>query len=322
MKYFIKPIMAFLSVLLLFSYQPDSAHAIAMAKVTIKVVDEEQKPVPEAEVQFCFHGGCLKKDVIKGETDNEGIYSVSGFSYDGVTGGTVHKDGYYYTTFHKDFVNWTFGIWTPWNKEIKVVLRPKLKPVPMYVREGWRKIPAVGKKVGFDLTRFDWVAPYGLGIVSDFIFLADCRYKDFDNKDCSLTISFSNSFDGIQSFELDMGGDFTVGSGFRTPRHAPENGYLNEIVTRRSSKDLPVYRTNDTYHFFRVRSETDENGKLKRAMYGKMKGDLRPSPQKDGLALINLFYWLNPDYTNNMEFDIDKNLFMPLPKGEYSIAIP
>lgn len=310
--------MALLSGLLLFCNQPDSAHAIGMAKVTIKVVDEEQKPVPDAEISICFHGGCLKKDIIKGETDNEGIYSVSGFSYDGVTGGSVHKNGYYYTTFHKDFVNWTLGIWQPWNKEIKVVLRPKIKPVPMYVRKKTVKIPVVGKEVGFDLIKFDWLAPHGLGTVADFVFLLDSKYKSYDERDSKLTITFSNKFDGIQPFELDIGGDFTVGSRFRTPRYAPESGYLDKLVTKYSSKSLPVYRTTDPYYFLRVRSEVDDEGNLKRAMYGKLKGDLEAESTKDGLAQITFHFWLNPDYSTNMEFDIDRNLFGPLPAGENS----
>jgi len=188
--------------------------ALGMAKVTIKVVDEAKKPVEGAQVQLCFFGGCLKKDVIKGNTDSDGIYSISGFSSDGVVGGTVLKNGYYSTLYHNDFIASSLGKWQPWNKEIKVVLRPKIKPVPMYFRDKWVTIPVVGKKVGFDLEKFDWVAPYGLGAVADFVFLLDSSYKGFDERKSNLTISFSNKFDGIQSFELDMGGDFGVGSLF------------------------------------------------------------------------------------------------------------
>jgi hypothetical protein len=32
-------------------------YAIGMAKLTIKVVDEEGKPVESAKVEMCFHGG-------------------------------------------------------------------------------------------------------------------------------------------------------------------------------------------------------------------------------------------------------------------------
>lgn len=296
-------------------------YAVGMAKITIKVFDEEQKPVPDAKIQLCYFGGCLKKDIVHGNTDNDGVYSNSGFSIDGVVGGTALKSGYYSTTFHNDFITATLGMWQPWNKEIKVVLRPKIKPVPMYVRQKTVKIPVVGKEVGFDIIKFDWVAPYGLGTVADFMFLLDSRFKSYDERDSTLTITFSNKYDGLQPFELDMGGDFTVGSRFRTPRYAPESGYKSKLITKFSSKRLPVYRITDSYFFFRVRSEEDEKGNLKRAMYGKLKGDLEAFTTKDGLADISFYLWLNPDYTNNMEFDIDRNLFSPVPNGE-NIRIP
>lgn len=296
-----------------------SAYAIGMAKVTVKVVDEEENPVVGADVRICFIGGCLKKDSIKGKTDNEGLFIASGSSSDGVVGGAVEKEGYYNSGYHKDFINSTLGMWQPWNKEIKVVLRPKIKPVPMYVREKWFTIPVVGTEVGFDLIKFDWVAPHGLGSVADFVFLLDSYFDKTGGRDYSnLTLTFSNKYDGMQTFELDMGGDFGVGSGFRTPRYAPESGYEDKLVTRYDPRapDAHAYRTTDTYRFFRVRSELDETGKFKRAMYGKMKGNLEAKPTRDGLAKIQLYYWLNPDYTRNMEFDTDRNLFSPLPKGE------
>lgn len=288
------------------------------AKVMIKVIDEESKPVEEAEIRMCLKGGCLKKEAIKGLTDNNGVYIISGTSPDGIVGGTVEKTGYYFTTFGNNFVISNFGMWQPWNKEIKVVLRPKIKPVPMYVRNKSIKIPAVNKKVGFDLIKFDWVAPYGLGIVSDFVIFLENLHKNFDdNWHSRLTITFSNEYDGIQTFEVDMGGDFGDGSWFKTPRYAPEHGYKDKYITTIDPSSGPrPYRTTDPFHFFRVRSEVDENGKLKRAMYGKFSGSLTPRPTRDGLGTIHLFYWLNPDYTRNMEFDIDRNLFSPLPIGE------
>jgi hypothetical protein len=294
----------------------NTVNAMGMAKVTIKVVDEEENPVEDANVRICFHGGCLKKDAIKGKTDSKGLFVVSGSSSDGVTGGAVEKVGYYDSGYHQDFITWNLGMWQPWNKEIKVILRPKIKPVPMYVRDKWVTIPAVGKKVGFDLVKFDWVVPYGLGIVADLLIQVDRRLKNYDDFDSIMTMTFPNKFDGIQTFELDMGGDFGVGSVFRTPRYAPESGYQAKLITTISSKDLPVYRTKETFNFIRVRSELDKNGKLKRAMYGKMKGRLIAEPRDSATAKIQLYYWLNPDYTRNMEFDTDRNLFSPLPRGE------
>jgi len=313
-----------LVALLMFICSPDLAQAFGMAKITVKVVDETDKPVEAAEVQLCFFGGCLTKDVVQGDTDKEGIFSISGSSSDGVIGGSVHKEGYYYSTFGKSFTRRNLGMWQPWNKEIKVLLRPMVNPAPMYVRSKTIILPFANQELGFDLIKFDWIAPYGLGTVADFIFKVERRFKSYGDCAATLTTTFSNKYDGIQSFKLDMGGDFGYGSRFRTPRHAPETGYQDKLVTRfdTSSPETYAYKTTDTFHFFRVRSEMDENGNLKRAMYGKIRGDLVARPLKDEVAQLELCFWLNPDYTRNMEFDIDSNLFSPLPKGEDSIGIP
>lgn len=299
-------------------------HAVGMVKVTIKVIDEEDKSVEGAQVRLRLQGGTLKKDMIVGTTDQEGAFTQSGFSSDGSVGGGVEKNGYYMTSFHTDFITTTLGMYQPWNKEVKVVLRPKLKPVPMYVRNKMVKIPVVGREVGFDLIKFDWVAPYGLGTVADFVFYLESYFDQVTDRDHSnLQLTFSNKFDGIQPFELDMGGDFGVGSQFRTLRYAPESGYRDKLQTRYDpyAPGSHAYRTTDDYYFFRVRSEVDDKGNLKRAMYGKLKGNLKAKPKRDGLAEIELLYWLNPDYTTNMEFDIDSNLFRPLPEREI-IRIP
>jgi len=291
---------------------------VRLAKVTIFVTDENGNPVEGADIGMGLHGGTLRKDGVKGKTDKEGNFVVSGASLDGVIIGEVEKPGYYLSVFQHAFVIAKLGVWQPWNKLIKIELRPKIKPVPMFARKRRVKIPAVGKKIGFDLTKFDWVAPYGLGTAADFIIKVESRYNSFDDRVATLDLSFSNEFDGIQSFELDMGGNFGVGSDFRTPRYAPENGYSNHLATHFNPKAPGhyAYKTKDTYYFFRVRSEQNKNNELNRAMYGKLKGDLIAKPTKDGLAEIEFYYWLNPDYTRNMEFDPESNLFSSLPSFE------
>jgi len=217
------------------------SNVVRMAKVTISVTDENGKPVEGANIDVGLREGTLRKDGVKGKTDKEGNFVVSGPSSDGVIIGEVEKAGYYLSVFHHDFVIAKLGIWQPWNKTIEVVLRPKTEPVPMYARHRWVKLPLVGKEIGFDLTKFDWVAPYGLGTVADFIIKVDSRYNSYDDRVATLELTFSNEFDGIQSFELDMGGDFGVGSTFRAPRYAPDDGYSNHLITHYNTKVPEFY---------------------------------------------------------------------------------
>lgn len=64
----------------------------------------------------------------------------------------------------------------------------------------------------------------------------------------------------------------------------------------------------------------DEEGKLKRAMYGKILDEIKfAALSKNGE--IGMHYYLNPDDTKNLEYDPEKNLFKSLPSGE-GVALP
>lgn len=307
-----------LMILLFAMAQVTPVHAIGMAKLVIKVVDEGGKPMEGAKVELQFQGGGLEKDATRGETDDQGIYSSSGYSSDGVTGGGVDKDGYYTSVFHHDFYRKNLGMWQPWGKELTVVMRPIVNPVPMYVRNRWFEIPEVGKEIGFDLMKADWVIPYGQGTTADFIFKVDRRYGSNIDFDATLTLTFSNPYDGIQLFKDDGGGDFNVGSWFRLPRTAPNAGYEPKLVKSLSTKSPDFYANNpdDDNFLFRVRSEVDGEGKLKRAMYGKIRGAVLVEPRSSKTGKIKMYYYLNPDYTPNLEFEPQRNLFISLPSNE------
>jgi len=310
------PIIIIVSWLILQSY-----FGIRIFKLTVNVVDESGNYVSKAAVGRVFEDGKLVLGEKKGITDKNGKCSYIGISHMGNTGGGAVKEGYYQSTFHHNFFVKNYGFWQPWNKEIEVTLRPIINPVPMYVRSHTYSIPVLGKNIGFDLIKSDWVSPYGNGVYSDVIFRIERQYKNVDNFDATLNMTFPNKYDGIQLIKEDLGGDFSVGSRFRLPRQAPVDGYQN-IWTKRVSTGVYGLRQNanikENNFIFRVRSET-ENGKLKRAMYGKIRGDIRFAAASDE-AGFEMLYYLNPDYTRNLEFDPKRNLFI-LPEGE-RIGLP
>lgn len=306
-------------ILFFATFQAPPAYALGMVKLSIKVMDEEGHSLDGAKVVLHFQGGDLDKDATRGETDDRGTYSASGFSSDGVTGGGVYKDGYYKSVFSHDFYVTRFGMWQPWGKELTVVMRPIVNPVPMYVRDSSFKVPVLDKEVGFDLEKADWVIPYGLGVKSDFVFKIKQIYENGDNYDATMTLTFTNPLDGIQVVKDDGGGDFNAGSRFRLPRTAPETGYLQKLERRIAwgSFGRQSNMEDDNNYVFRVRSEVDKNGKLKRAMYGKIRSELRYFVGTGAGGSIGMHYYLNPDYTPNLEFDPTRNLFK-LPDGEWT----
>jgi hypothetical protein len=55
-------------------------------------------------------------------------------------------------------------------------------------------------------------------------------------------------------------------------------------------------------------------------MYGKIRGGILISPRKNKPMKIKLHYYLNPDYTRNLEFDPKRNLFAITDPGENVLA--
>lgn len=285
---------------------------VRMAKVTLEVVDEQGMPVKNALLGYTNSSP---------RTDEYGKLSVLKNTSDGQFGGGIGKDGFYDSIFHYNFVVKNYIFWKPWNKHLKVVIRPIVNPVPMYVRSRSFLIPEISKSLGFDLSAADWVKPYGKGINSDFIFRVDRQYKNIDNFDATLTLTFPNPSDGIQIIKDNRGGDYSIGSQFRLPRNAPDVGYQNKLVKRVSAGSYGFRRdeSDDNNYIFRVRSKLVD-GKLERAMYGKIRGDIRFGPAGENAGL-EMFYYLNPDYTRNLEFDPKRNLFTNLPPTE-GVALP
>ncbi len=291
------------------------------AKVTLKVVDENGTPIKGAkagvgfESVYMFKGGI--NDVgITGLTDKNGIFTAAHDTM-GYIGYGAEVDGYYLSRSEYRFTKHESGKWQPWNHEIKVVMRKIEKPVPMYARETGRvkpdiEIPVINKEIGFDLMECDWVSPYGRGKHPDFIFKLIKTFKSRDDFDSTLIVTFPNKFDGIQEVKENLKG----GSMFKLPRFAPEDMYQSKLAHRIIRTGVGIMKDDyeaDANYIFRVRSE-ERDGKLMRAMYGKINGEIRFDPMNSKTAYIVFKYFLNPDYTRNLEYG--DNLFKNLKSTE------
>lgn len=293
------------------------------SKVTVIVVDEGGNPMEGIDAGIGFErntsGGTTGKGV-RGLTDAKGRFTAIG-NCNGHIGYGANKEGYYRSHYEYDFKSRGNLGWEPWNPELRIVLRKIENPVPMYARDTERskiEMPAINQDVGFDLVKFDWVVPYGMGSHADFIFnLQRLPVVSRKNYDATLTITFSNKGDGIQSVREDL----QYGSKFKLPRFAPENGYESKLVLHQwyvpggPVKQNFDFKAGDLNYIFRVRS-VEKDGKIERSMYGKTRGFISFTAMKSKTAKIYFTYYLNPDYTRNLEFDPKRNLFGNLPDLE------
>jgi hypothetical protein len=298
------------------------------AQITVRVVDEAGVIITNAEVEagvtvpikpgWGWGGG--KEVGIKGLTDTNGLCTLVMDECYGEVNVSASKDGYYWSAGYRiDFTNYIGVVnkkWQPWNPTVAIQLKAVGTRVPMYAKkfrgEQAKKLPEIGKPIGFDLEKADWVAPYGTGETSDFIFrlerqLGGMTIDEYQLFDATFILSFSEPDDGIQSVYAKP----TKGSKLRLPRFAPEQGYETNLVRRayRHSDGAYVERREDQNYFFRVRTKKDDNGKIISALYGKIHGEIEVDLSRPNNSVV-FTYYLNPTPNDrNLEFDPSKNLF-------------
>jgi hypothetical protein len=278
-------------------------------KVTLKVIDDTGSPVSQAAVfAECYlpqpDGSPQSVARTPGLTDVNGLAVLAARSGPRIGCG-ASKDGYYKTTgLTLSFNSSNDGKWQPWDTTRQIVLKKIRKPTAMYAKRVRLSLPAQDKAIAFDLSSGDWVAPYGHGTRSDMIFSSH-PYGDSTapDEDCTLTITFPNSEDGIQMWEAPAFVQETRDgvSALRSAYLAPANNYSPQWVVSDTEKtDSQLGTKMDAHHnyYFRVGSVVDEQGKLKTALYGKIYGEFP-----------NFTYYLNPTPNDrNLEFDPLKDL--------------
>jgi hypothetical protein len=219
------------------------------------------------------------------------------------------------------FTNIASGRLLPWNRVYEVELRRRVNPIAMFARDWSRRrdlltMPLLGKPIGLDLMRSDWVAPYGSGQVSDFLLQLDIEDSDLPKSfydlfprmgrysNTTLTVSFPNDGDGIREIK----GHPIKGSRLRLPRIAPDDGYATNLVCVTSyseSGDRNDMNVDDQNYFFRVRTQKDAGGNVTNALYGKIHGQF----EYFVIGKIQFAYYLTPPPNDrNVEFDPTKNL--------------
>jgi len=327
-----------LTCFLIIFFTNSATFALPIAKITIKVVDEQGNPIENAKAGIALEspksnswGTNIK--LLSGLTDTDGLFSDEGETSPYV-GLSAFKEGYYGvgSSFNK-FTDTTgilgFRKYQPWNPTVELVLKKVINPIPMYairmsgMRDGeYPEIPETGRFIGYDLTVNDWVVPYGLGTHKDFLFKVDIvRANTYRDYDVTLTLSFPNEGDGLIKYTPDVS---KGKSSLRMPHNAPIAGYSSEFVRHheRTPNIRTPIRTNgnpayDINYFFRIRTELDKDGNVTGGLYGKIYGEIDLGNfawLHNSKPFISFNYYLNPTNNDtNIEFNPEKNIFKGIP---------
>ena len=243
----------------------------------------------------------------EGKTNADGMFSASDNTSPNVVV-TVTKPGYYESN---ESVFSEAGV--AHQGILTIVLKKIKNPVPMYAKKvnsvwGISKIPVFNQDVGYDLEVGDWVAPHGKGKTADFVFNVVAENKDpKKDRKCVYNIKFSNDKDGIQEYNANKGNQ----SVYRWPYEAPEDGYVKKIekydIVSSDRREKNIKNDNEMNYIYRVRTKTDGKGNIIEARYGKIQGEITVFSNGG----IQFTYCFNPSGNHSLEFDTEKNLFIP-----------
>jgi hypothetical protein len=283
------------------------------AKVAVRVIDENQQPIENANVSLGF--GDM---AVKGMTDVRGLFTGEGRCGVAGIGSTITKDGYYLGSapipkFSE--IDTNNNQWKPWDETYTAILRPIGKPVALYAKKVQTDIPVLNQSCAYDLEAGDWVMPYGKGMKKDLIFFIHKDIKNVQNFDAQGEVTFANPLDGLQETSISEIGKNSV---FRWDRQAPENGYepkfqlQNTWLSDSGQKPIRSFKFNDREwegYFFRVRT-VEQNDQIVSAYYGKIRGGIEIEPRESSTCKITFTYYFNPNPNDrNLEWKMKNDLF-------------
>ena len=298
----------------------------AEAKICATVVDDDGKPVEDAEVTATYRlyhtgwGDCVNN--VTCLTDAAGRADLAGRCDEFDAGIYVAKEGFYKTHERRTvksednpdgrgiYTKW--GKWNPYGVKKTYVLKEIRNPVPMVVFTNVTIHPsALDKEFGYDLEYGDFVKPYGDGEVADFY--VKFEWDENDKRTIKkMTMTFPNALDGAYTCP------YYEPSQLKSPYRADENAtYEKEYVFFTNwEKDRPdnEYKIVDKYELagdqgmiLRTRTKVDVDGTLVSAHYSKIYGKIAvdgqyPESLKVSRGGIAIFF--NPvENDTNLECD-------------------
>lgn len=292
---------------------------------SIVVVDDAGVGIPNVNLNFTIGDGERNKRHFQSTSDQTGKVTVAvDPNFERFISLTIQKSGYYQT--------WicmadTQGKLLKVGNVLKVRFRSIDNPISMYSRNVSISLPEWSKPCGFDLIAADWVAPYGKGAHSDFIFTGtqivpwkkNANLMKEGNEE-KLALSFPGKNDGIIVTEWPM---TDRGSEFRFLREAPTDGYqptwLCHLWWRPKTMEVTPPESRERGFYFRIR--TDDNvpaGESFGGMYGKITTPIEFNPS----GSIAFTYYLNDTGTRNLEADPKRSKFGNLPPMQGRSSIP
>lgn len=267
--------------------------------IELSVVDDDDVPVPDADVRatFAFHEGFRHENF---HTDGHGMVSVKGRTTGDSVIIVINKNGYYETKLEMSYLRLAENRpvednrWQPWGEKRILRLRKKLNPIPLNNQLLELRVPIVGKWIGFDLKRRDWISPWGSGEVSDIEINVDWDgLPPFTSKKCKYDFRILGAHNGGYFNEKIL--ECSCQEAFRPKEGAVFDKKEFSWIYRDGDLDnrnCSIWKTVEL--IMRTRTILDDKGGVKCANYASIR-ELSVSPGTRGRgALLEFRYVFNP----------------------------
>ena len=259
-------------------------------KLDLTILDPKEKALAEAKCTVQFNKVDSKKtEIITQSSDSSGKVSFTINTNEDLYV-EVNKEGYYTTRI--------YDLPTSQNLSQLVKLQEKINPTALYVRHHSGnlseslKFPKTDQWYNYDLKIGDWVKPHGKGVTADLKMKLHCEEK-----------SLAHSYLEIETLEDESGvfitHDLNEYSELKLPNLAPTENYIKGIKIPGDEWEI------NRGIFLRTRVETDKEGKIISANYGKVQGPITINRQ----GVIGFTHYFNGRTNDrNLEFDPTQNL--------------
>lgn len=249
----------------------------AMAKIELRIVNDDGAPVPHADIDVFMGMNFRPKGYwIKGTTDENGIFIVQGKTCGDEIVINVAKTGFYRTSKTLRFAQMGCerevrnGRWQPYGGIENVILRDIRKPVNMQRENFWKfkYTRAINTWIGYDIKENDFVAPNGQGKVTDFEVYIDWNGKWIPMyTGMTVKIRFVEPFAGYYSYNI-KGDSAFKGPYFALPDSIGQTtAEFYERVNNNGEKRVQKHFNKNTYWIVRSRCKVSPEGKLLEANY-------------------------------------------------------
>lgn len=285
----------------------------AETKVTFHVVGTDGESVSGALVGASLNRP-FGKAKNKGLTDDRGLFAAEGLLLSDDLIYTVEKDGYYQTRQKFSFegpgiISLENGRNIPWNPTLRITLKEIRKPIPMYMKRVSLPVPVRDQPVGFDFEAGDWVAPYGKGSFSDMQLAYIWTTGEGTWRRHDFTVAFTTAQDGAYiSLKDEYCPLMSEYEARLNAGYAKRFQYVYERTDNQIVQDSKLDK--QEIMVFRVRTETNPQGEIVNARYGKIYGPFEFAQGRE--KFVRFTYYFNPTPNDrNLEFDGEHNLSDP-----------